>query len=130
MMSTAQFIFPFASETDTFSSWDTIRKTANVTDVELNQRYENTALYSTLCIILAQEDHNEEGFETAPDVALMVPSTTEIISRWPGTSPDQIEGLVEDYNLECDRLGELDLNDVYGRIRELAVQHVLWEQDA
>lgn len=110
--------------------WDTIRKTANVTDVELNQRYENTALYSTLCIILAQEDHNEEGFETAPDVALMVPSTTEIISRWPGTSPDQIEGLVEDYNLECDRLGELDLNDVYGRIRELAVQHVLWEQDA
>jgi len=39
-------------------------------------------------------------------------------------TPEQVEALVEDYNLECDRLGEMDLDDVYHRVRELAVHDV------
>ena len=102
-------------------SWDAIRKTTNVSDAELQKRFKNTALYNTLLEILPRED-DQEGYETVPDVALMIPSTEEIASRWPGKPQDQIERLIQDYNLECDRLGDMDLNDVYHRVRELAVE--------
>ncbi|KAF5381087.1 hypothetical protein D9615_003993 [Tricholomella constricta] len=106
--------------------WDSIRKTANVSDAELNARFCNTALYCTLCAILPRE-YQPEGYETLPDVALITPSAAEITSRWPGLSQEQVDALVQDYNLECDRLGELDLNDVYHRVRELAVHDVVWQ---
>ncbi|TFK76396.1 hypothetical protein BDN72DRAFT_755585 [Pluteus cervinus] len=107
--------------------WEMIRKTANVTDVELNQRFQSTALFATLCSVLMREDQ-PEGYETTPDVALIVPSPTEITSRWPGTAPEHVDALIEDYNMECDRLGDLDLNDVYHRIRELAAQQIIWQE--
>ena len=66
------------------------------------------------------------GYETSPDEALMTPTMTEITSRWPGFTQEQVEALVQDYNLECDRLGEMDLNDVVHRVRELAVHDVEW----
>lgn len=67
------------------------------------------------------------GYETSPDEALITPTTAEMTSRWPGFTQEQIEALVQDYNLECDRLGELDLNDVFHRVRELAVHDVEWQ---
>ncbi|KAG6898380.1 hypothetical protein C0992_009055 [Termitomyces sp. T32_za158] len=106
--------------------WDGIRKTTNVSDAELSARFRGTALYNTLCGIVAR-DHQPVGYETPPDEALIVPTTTEIKSRWPGFTQEQVEALVQDYNLECDRLGELDLNDVFHRVRELAVHDVDWQ---
>ncbi|GLB34911.1 putative non-repetitive/WGA-negative nucleoporin C-terminal [Lyophyllum shimeji] len=109
--------------------WDSIRRTANISDAELNARFRSTALYRTFCSILPSE-HRPPGFETLPDVALMTPTLSEIASRWPGLSQEQIEALVQDYNLECDQLGELDLNDVYHRVRELALHDVVWQAEA
>ncbi|KAG6851014.1 hypothetical protein H0H93_004501 [Arthromyces matolae] len=108
--------------------WDTIRKTANVSDAELNARFRSTALYNTLCAVVTR-DYQPIGYETSPDEALITPSVTEITSRWPGFTQEQVEALVQDYNLECDRLGELDLNDVVHRVRELAVNDVEWKSD-
>lgn len=45
-------------------------------------------------------------------------------------SPDQIEAIVQDYNLECDKLGDFDLNDVYYRVRELAASDVTWRDES
>ncbi|KNZ71793.1 Nucleoporin [Termitomyces sp. J132] len=105
--------------------WDAIRKTANVSDAELSARFRSTALYNTLCAIITK-DHQPAGYETSPDEALVTPTMTEITSRWPGLTQEQVEALVQDYNLECDLLGDLDLNDVFHRVRELAVHDVEW----
>ncbi|KAF8654069.1 hypothetical protein AX16_003602 [Volvariella volvacea WC 439] len=107
--------------------WESIQKTANITDGEVNTRYRNTALFETLLSILPR-DIQVEGYETSPNVALIVPTVEEISSRWPGKSAEQINALVVDYNYECDKLGEFELDDVYQRVRELAVQQVTWEQ--
>lgn len=66
-----------------------------------------------------------EGYDTSPDVALVIPTETEITSRWPGLSSEQVDRLLQDYALECDKLGELDLNDVYERVRELAAREIV-----
>ncbi|KAK7054841.1 hypothetical protein VNI00_003304 [Paramarasmius palmivorus] len=105
--------------------WDAIRRTTGVTDAELTKRFKDTALYNTLLEILPRE-HEQEGYETVPDVALIIPTAEEIASRWPGMPQDRIERLIQDYNLECDKLGDLDLNDVYHRIRELAAEEIEW----
>jgi nuclear pore complex protein Nup133 len=68
-----------------------------------------------------------EGYDTNPDVALVTPTEAEITSRWPGLSSEQVDALLQDYTLECDKLGDLDLNDVYDRIRELAAHAVVWQ---
>ncbi|KAK7014839.1 methyltransferase type 11 [Favolaschia claudopus] len=105
--------------------WDAIRRTANVSDYELKERFKATALYATLSIVLAM-DSPPEGYDTSPDVSLVIPTEAEIASRWPGLSSEQVDTLLQDYRLECDRLGELDLNDVYERVRELAAHEVVW----
>jgi len=102
------------------TSWETLQKTADVSDDELNSRYQGTALYSTLCTVLERDD----GPIVQPSEALMIPSTEEIMSRWPGMSPEQVESLIRDYNSEQDRLGELDLEDIFLRVHELAVSEV------
>ncbi|KAG2020222.1 methyltransferase type 11 [Coprinopsis cinerea AmutBmut pab1-1] len=104
--------------------WKAIGKTAGVADATITDRYKGTALYATLCATLARarSERVPNGYETSPDVALMVPSASEIAARWSGLSQEQIEAIVEDYNLERDKLGELELEDIYHRIRELAVQ--------
>ncbi|KAF8636731.1 hypothetical protein AX17_003534 [Amanita inopinata Kibby_2008] len=106
--------------------WDEIRKTTNISDSELTQRYRNTALYATLCAV-SREGENQIPFIT-PDESLMTPSAAEIISRWPGMSKEQVEAIARDYDFERDKLGEYDLDDVYHRIRELADEDVVWQQ--
>ncbi|KAJ6596941.1 hypothetical protein DFH09DRAFT_1403501 [Mycena vulgaris] len=106
--------------------WDAIRRTANVSDQELNERFRATALYATLSVVLSM-DSPPEGYDTSPDVALMIPTEAEIGSRWPGLSSEQVDALLRDYTLECDKLGDLDLNDVYNRVRELAAHAVVWQ---
>ncbi|CAA7271672.1 unnamed protein product [Cyclocybe aegerita] len=106
-------------------SWETLQKTADISDDELNLRYQGTALYVTLCSIL----HRADGPIVQPSEALMIPSPEEITSRWPGLSMDQVESLITDYNSEQDRLGDLDLDDIFTRIHEMASQEVEWEED-
>ncbi|KAF8212214.1 hypothetical protein K438DRAFT_1708496 [Mycena galopus ATCC 62051] len=106
--------------------WDTIRRTANVSDHQLNERFKSTALYATLSVVLAMESP-PDGYDTSPDVSLVTPTEAEITSRWPGLSSEQVDALLQDYTLECDKLGELDLNDVYDRVRELAAHAVVWQ---
>lgn len=107
-------------------SWATIQQTSNISDVELNERFRNTALYATLRAVIPRE-YEPECYETLRDMAELVPTPAEIASRWPGLSPDQTEALVQDYRMECDQLGQLDLNDIYHRVRELAAQDIGWE---
>ncbi|KAJ7285784.1 hypothetical protein C8J57DRAFT_1431461 [Mycena rebaudengoi] len=103
-----------------------IRRTANVSDMELNERFQSTALFNTLKAVLSMEDA-PEGYDTSPDVALVIPTEAEIKSRWPGLSSEQVDALMRDYTLECDRLGDLDLGDVYERVKELAARAVVWQ---
>ncbi|KAJ6547586.1 hypothetical protein B0H19DRAFT_1266498 [Mycena capillaripes] len=106
--------------------WNAIRRTANVSDHQLNERFRATALYATLSVVLSMESP-PEGYDTSPDVALLMPTEAEITSRWPGLSSEQVAALLQDYTLECDKLGDLDLNDVYDRVRELAAHAVVWQ---
>lgn len=41
-------------------------------------------------------------------------------------SPDEMELLTRDYRSEISQLDELNLEDVYNRVRELVMQDVLW----
>ncbi|KAJ6502530.1 hypothetical protein C8R45DRAFT_622368 [Mycena sanguinolenta] len=106
--------------------WDAIRRTANVSDHQLNERFKATALFATLSVVLAMESP-PEGYDTSPDAALMIPTETEITSRWPGLSSEQVAALLQDYRLECDKLGDLDINDAYERVRELAAHAIIWQ---
>ncbi|TFK42541.1 hypothetical protein BDQ12DRAFT_732185 [Crucibulum laeve] len=104
-------------------NWNTICNTTNISDYELIDRYRRSALYATLRAILPQDKENKPpGFEASPSEALQVPSYDEIVSRWPGMSPDQVDAIIQDYNLECDTLGELNVDDVCPRVREVALQ--------
>lgn len=67
------------------------------------------------------------GFESSPDAALEVPSVGDIAARWSGLPSDQVEAILEDYCFERDQLGDLELQDVYMRVRELASQDSAWE---
>lgn len=111
------------------SSWAEINKTANVSDAEITSRLKSTALYHTLCTILprSKREHMPNGFESSPDVALAVPSLSDIAARWSGLPSDDVEDIMEDYCLERDQLGELELEDVYVRVRELASQDSAWQ---
>ena len=106
-------------------SWETLQKTSDVSDDELNSRYQETALYSTLMSALQRED----GPLIPPSEALLIPKPDEMVSRWPGMSTDQIEALEGDYISEQDRLGELELDDIFTRIHELAVHAIDLEEE-
>jgi nuclear pore complex protein Nup133 len=112
----------------TSSSWDVIRNTVNISDTELAARYRRTALYGTLhSVLLREETQQHQGYVTEPNVALLIPAATELSSRWPGLPPDQIEALMQDFTFECDKLGDLELDDVYERVKELVEKDVEWE---
>ncbi|KAF9533020.1 hypothetical protein CPB83DRAFT_903494 [Crepidotus variabilis] len=105
--------------------WETLQKTSDVSDDDLNARYQETALYSILVSALQRED----GPLVQPSEALIIPTPEEMASRWPGMSTDQIEALGGDYISEQDRLGDLELDDVFTRIHELAAHAVELAED-
>lgn len=107
------------------SSWDAIRQTANVTDMELNERFRRTALYTVFQA--ASQDAGVVNFKLlTPADALVVPTTREIESRWPGMAPEQVEALEMDHLAECEKLAGLKLEDVIDRVKELATQDPIW----
>jgi hypothetical protein len=53
------------------------------------------------------------------DDTLTVPTHAEILSRWPGMSQEQVFELSSEYEAQAKRLAELDLVDVYDRIKAL-----------
>lgn len=104
--------------------WVAICKTANITDTEYMHRLRRTALYNTLQSILGRGEQLQGGYDASPDVALIVPTSAEVLSRWSGVNGDQIGDIMEDYNYERDTLGDLDLEDIFVRVKELAVQEM------
>ncbi|XP_006458086.1 hypothetical protein AGABI2DRAFT_216285 [Agaricus bisporus var. bisporus H97] len=109
--------------------WNAIRKTVNVSDAELSERFKRTALYSVLSIQLPRNKADEE-LEIKPDEALGIPTQEEVASRWPGMSPEQSEAVINDYINEMDALGELELDEeLFIRVRELAGQDAVWDEE-
>lgn len=102
-------------------NWNAIRRATDVSDSEMCNRFRQTALYTALRAILSRE-HRSPGYEMIPDEALLVPSGKEIATRWPGLSVEEVEDLIRDYEMERDKLGEMDLSDVYHRVRLMATQ--------
>jgi nuclear pore complex protein Nup133 len=86
----------------------------DVTDDELTEKYQNTALYATLAC--------GPKYVLEPSRALVIPSTADIASRWPGLPPDQVEALEKDYAMESQALESLELENDFKRIRELVAQ--------
>ena len=107
------------------TSWDTIKKTSGVSDAQLKERFQNTALVAALSATL-QKRHQPEGYILPPNQALAVPSLAELSSRWPGLSPEQIEALHEDYEEESALLAEYDLTDAFDRAREVLLDEMMW----
>jgi nuclear pore complex protein Nup133 len=115
--------------TNNNDSWNTIRKTVNVSDAELSERFKRTALYCVLSIQLPRNKVDEE-LGIKPDEALEIPTPEEISSRWPGMSPEQLEAVMNDYINEMDALGELELDEeLFLRVRELAGQDAVWDEE-
>ncbi|EGO21494.1 hypothetical protein SERLADRAFT_451525, partial [Serpula lacrymans var. lacrymans S7.9] len=105
--------------------WDEIRQTANVTDSQLNSKFRSTALYATLLVVLSNP-HQLEGYDLEPSQALPVPLMPETSSRWPGMPQEQVEALGRDYRAESTELEQLRLEDIYHRVRELAVNDTMY----
>lgn len=116
--------FPFPTFSTTFCSWEKIRKTANITDSQLIQKFRNTALYDTVKDALARADGGVEKTLLPLDEAAILPTQEELESRWPGHSTDQIQALMRDYESEQKRLVDLDLHPIMERVKELAIQEL------
>jgi len=76
----------------------------------------DTALYH---IVYSIHQAARPELLVTPDEALDPPSKEEVESRFAGLSPEQLRELMEDYDTERDKLGELDLLEEYDRICEL-----------
>lgn len=114
-------------------SWDAIRQTANVTDAQLKARFCATALYHTLILILptiASASPNEslpEGFDLDPSQCLPVPLMPETSSRFPGMPVEVVGELARDFRAESSVVEKMKLEDVYFRVRELAMEELGYE---
>jgi len=84
----------------------------DVTDLELNNKFRNTALYAAL--------RSTPTYILEPSTALAIPSITEISSRWPGMPPEQVEAMENDYRVESERLRLWGLDNDFIRVGELA----------
>jgi nuclear pore complex protein Nup133 len=107
------------------TSWDGIKKTAGVSDAQLNERFRSTALVGALSATLTKR-HQPEGYILPPNQALAVPSIAELSSRWPGMSLEQTEALHADYQEESDLLAEYDLAEAFNRAREVVLDEMMW----
>ncbi|GBE81938.1 hypothetical protein SCP_0403120 [Sparassis crispa] len=103
--------------------WDAIRQTSNVTDAELNQRLRNTALYVALRSTLRKR-HPPHGYILLPLEVVEIPDRTEISLRWPGMSPDEVEGVERDYRWESDCLIRLELDGMSDGMRTLVAEEL------
>ncbi|THH17812.1 hypothetical protein EW146_g3080 [Bondarzewia mesenterica] len=104
--------------------WHFIKQTAGITDDELNERFRNTALFSVLSATLPKR-HQPEGYILSPAQALAVPSVEEIGEHWPSMSPDQVEGLAQDYREESETLEAYGLGEAYERAKELVLEQFI-----
>jgi nuclear pore complex protein Nup133 len=90
----------------------------------LNQRFRRTALFSVLQI--AARDSANGGHARfvilRPEQALQPPTMEEIASRWPGLTPEQVEAMQQDYLGESEGLHHLRLDDVFERVKEIAME--------
>ncbi|KAF8136731.1 hypothetical protein EV363DRAFT_1395817 [Boletus edulis] len=113
--------------------WYAIRQTANVTDAQLKARFCATALYHTLVLILptiASANANEplpEGFDLDPSQCLPVPLMPETSSRFPGVPVETVGELARDFRAESSVVERMKLEDVYFRVRELAMEELGYE---
>ncbi|KAJ7582654.1 hypothetical protein C8J56DRAFT_955381 [Mycena floridula] len=107
--------------------WQAIRSTSNISDEQVDSKYRGSALYATLRSVLARDEPQSDGYITTPNIALIVPSSTQIASRWPGKSSEEIEDLAQDYNFEMDKLGDMELTDIFERLKDIALQDYSWE---
>ena len=105
-------------------SWPKIRKTVNITDTQLIQKFRNTALYQTVKDSLTREEGGAEKALLPLEEAAIIPTLEELQSRWPGHSTDQIQAIMRDYEAERKRLAELDLQPIIERVKELAIQEL------
>ena len=115
-------------------SWNAIRQTVNVTDAQLKARFCASALYHTLILILptvASASPNEslpEGFDLDPSQCLPVPLMPETSSRFPGTPAETVGELARDFRAESSVVEKMKLEDIYFRVRELAMEELGYEE--
>ncbi|KAG6334835.1 hypothetical protein ID866_4257 [Astraeus odoratus] len=108
--------------------WDAIRQTAHVTDAQLTARFRATALYHTLTVILPiiqstqQNEALPEGFDLDQTQCLSVPLMPETSSRFPGMQDEMVGELARDFRAESTHVEQMRLEDVYFRVRELAME--------
>jgi len=81
-------------------------------------------LYATLLATLPKR-HQPAGYVLSPMQALAIPSASEISSRWPGMSAEEVEAMTEGYQAESSRLAEYDLRDAAERARELVLEQFM-----
>jgi hypothetical protein len=114
-------------------SWDAIRQTTNITDSQLTARFRATALYHTLSLILptifstSPNDTLPEGFDLDPSQCLSVPLMPETSSRFPGMPVEMVGELARDFRDESSAVERMKLEDVYFRVRELAMEDLGFE---
>ena len=101
------------------SSWNELRKTANVTDSQLIAKFKNTALYTAVTVALDLDGDYEQKVLN-PEQAAILPTWEELAGRFPGYSTNQLTALMSDYETEARILTELQLEDVFERVNELA----------
>ncbi|KAI6103387.1 hypothetical protein F5141DRAFT_205422 [Pisolithus sp. B1] len=114
--------------------WDAIRQTANITDAQLAARFRGTALYHTLQAILPvikstrQNETLPEGFDLDPNQCLPVPLMPETSSRFPGVPVEMVGELARDFRAESTNVERMKLDDVYFRVREVALEDLGYEE--
>jgi nuclear pore complex protein Nup133 len=96
-----------------------------VTDAELNDRFQRTALYASLKSILPKRSQRA-GCDLPPPQALGVPTATEIAARWPTMDAEGVAAVLQSYQSESERVGKLGLEHVYDRVKELVEHDIMW----
>ncbi|KAF9564613.1 hypothetical protein CPC08DRAFT_684782 [Agrocybe pediades] len=99
--------------------WNVLKQTAGLSDQAINAQYQSTALYITCCSAPVTDEN--KPLILSPGEALAIPSTEEIVSRWPGMSTEQIDALTWDYESEASQLIGYDLGEEFAKVMDLAM---------
>ena len=119
-MTSMDFIILSLVQTNKLSSWNEIRQTVNVTDERLLVKYKSSALYAAVAYCSQQQDGLTQIIP--PVQAGVLPLEEELAARFPGYSDAQMTQLMHDYEDEGSILKDLALEDVFDRVKELAMQ--------